>query len=131
MDKDQQKYLINGVEIWQPDKDLEWNYEKTYTEDSTRVISGVGHFTKLFTTQSFAYKATHVPVAEWTKISQMVITEELFDLYTWSPHFGRWMTHRCYVGKGSLVIGSLENGYESYSSISFNMVDNFPLEMQK
>lgn len=126
----QQKYLINGVEIWQPDQDLAWDYEKTYTQDSTRTEDGVGHFTKMFTIQSFAYQASHVPVAEWTKISQMIITEELFDLYTWSPHFGKWMTHRCYVGKGSLNIGTLEEGNESYSSISFNMVDNVPLERQ-
>lgn len=126
----QEKYKINGIEIWQPDKDLAWNYEKTYTADSGRTEDGVGHNTKMFTIQSFEYKATHVPVAEWTKISQMVIENEYFDLYTWSPHFGKWKTHRCYVGKGSLSIGTLENGYESYSSISFNMVDNIPLERQ-
>ena len=125
----QQKYLINGVEIWQPDQDLDWNYETTYTEDSTRTQDGVGHFTEMFTTESFAYQASHVPVAEWTKISQMIVGQK-FDLYAWNPHFGKWMTHRCYVGKGTLNIGTLEEGYESYSSISFNMVDIHPLERQ-
>lgn len=127
----QQKYLINGVEIWQPDQDLAWDYQKTYTQDSGRTQDGVGHFTKMFTIQSFAYRASHVPVAEWTKISQMIILEEYFDLYAWNPHFGKWMTHRCYVGEGTLNIGTLEEGNERYSSISFNMVDNVPLEKQK
>lgn len=126
----QEMYKINGVEIWQPDEELSWDYEKTYTKDSTRTDDGVGHFTKMFTTQSFAYQASHVPVAEWAKISQMIILEEYFDLYTWSPCFGKWMTHRCYVGKGTLKIGTLEEGNETYSSISFNMVDNIPLEKQ-
>lgn len=125
----QQKYLINGVEIWQPDQDLDWNYETTYTEDSTRTQDGVGHFTEMFTTESFAYQASHVPVAEWAKMAQMIIGRK-FDLYAWNPYFGRWMTMRCYVGKGTLNIGTLEEGHERYSSISFNMVDIHPLERQ-
>lgn len=125
----QKKYLINGVEIFQPDEDLGWDFETTYTADSTRTQDGEGHFTEMFTIESFQYQASHVPVAEWTKISQMIVGKK-FDLYTWNPHFGKWMTHRCYVGKGSLVIKSLEEDREHYSSISFNMVDNVPLEMQ-
>lgn len=125
----QQKYMINGVEIWQPDEDLEWNFETTYTEDSARTQDGKGHFTEMFTVQSFGYRASHVPVTEWKKISQMIVGQK-FDLYAWNPHFGKWMTHRCYVGKGSLNIGTLEEGYEKYSSISFNMIDINTLESQ-
>lgn len=125
----QQKYKINGIEIYQPDKDLGWDYETTYTSDSTRTQDGVGHFTEMFTTESFAYQASNVPVGEWSKMSRMIVGKK-FDLYAWNPHFGKWMTHRCYVGKGSLNIGTLEDGYEYYSSISFNMVDINPLEKQ-
>ncbi len=125
----QQKYKINGVEIWQPDRDLGWDFETTYTEDSTRMQSGGGVFTEMFTVESFAYQASGVPVDEWTKISQMIVGRK-FTLYAWNPHFGRWMNHRCYVGKGTLEIGTLEENYEKYSSISFNMVDILPLEMQ-
>lgn len=125
----QQKYKINNIIIWQPDKDLGWSYETTYTPDSTTTQDGVGHFTEMFTKESFSYSATHVPVAEWTKISRMIVGKK-FDLYAWNPHFGKWMTMRCYVGKGTLNIGNLEDGNESYSSISFNMVDLIPLEKQ-
>lgn len=125
----QEKYKINGIEIFQPDEDLGWDFETTYTEDSTRTQDGEGHFTEMFTVESFQYQASHVPVAEWTKISQMIVGQK-FELYAWNPHFGKWKTHKCYVGKGSLVIGTLENDYETYSSISFNMVDVKPLEKQ-
>lgn len=125
----QEKYKINGVEIWQPDQDLIWSFETTYTPDSTRTRNGEGHFTEMFTTESFAYQASHVPIAEWTKISKMVVGKK-FDLYAFNPHFGKWMTHRCYIGKGTLNIGTLEEDYEKYSSISFNMVDIKPLERQ-
>ena len=122
----QEMYKINGVVIFQPDSELGWNFETTYTPDSTRAQSGIGYFTEMFTTQSFAYQASHVPVEEWTKISQMIVGKK-FDLYAWNPHFGKWMTHRCYVGKGSLTIGSLEEDRETYSKISFNMIDVKPL----
>lgn len=125
----QQKYLINGIEIFQPDQDLSWNFETTYTEDSSRTQDGIGHFTEMFTTESFQYQASHVPVSEWSKMSRMIVGKK-FDLYAWNPHFGRWKTHRCYVGQGSLNIGTLEENGEYYSSISFNMVDINPLERQ-
>lgn len=124
----QKKIKINDTDIWQPDEDLAWDYETTYTPDSTRSQDGMGHFTEMFTTESFGYKASHVPVAEWSKISKMIIGKK-FDLYCFNPHFGKWMTHRCYVGKGSLSIKTLEDGQEKYSSISFNIVDIKPLEM--
>lgn len=122
-----EKYKINGIEIWQPDGDLGWDFETTYTPDSTRAANGTGHFSEMFTTESFSYQASHVPVSEWAKISKMIVGRK-FNLYAWNPHFGKWMTHRCYVGKGSLNIGSLEAGNERYSSISFNMVDINTLE---
>lgn len=125
----QQKYKINDVEIWQPDQDLAWNFETTYTEDSTRTQDGEGHFTEMFTTESFQYQASHVPVTEWSKISKMIVGKK-FNLYAWNPHFGKWRTHRCYVGQGSMNVGTLEEGCERYSSISFNMVDIKPLERQ-
>lgn len=124
----QQKITINNTEIWQPDEDLAWDFETTYTPDSNRTQDGMGHFTEMFTTQSFGYKASNVPVAEWAKISQMIIGKK-FDLYCFNPHFGTWMSHRCYVGRGSLSIKTLQKDTETFSSISFNAVDVKPLEV--
>lgn len=124
----QQKIKINNTEIWQPDTGLTWDYETTYTPDSSRSQDGMGHFTEMFTTESFGYKASDVPIAEWSKISKMIIGKT-FDLYCFNPHFGKWMTHRCKVGKNSLSIKTLEENYETHESITFNIMDLKPLEM--
>lgn len=123
----QDKYKINGIEIWQPDRDMTWNHETTYTPDSARTQDGKGHFTEMFTTESFSYQATSVPVAEVSKILRMIIGKK-YDLYTYNPYFGKWMTVRCYTGQGSITIGSLEENHERISSISFNAVDINTLE---
>ena len=123
----QNRVQINDSDIWQPDQDMDWNYETTYTPDSTRTQDGTGHFTEMFTIESFGYKASAVPVQEGTKILQKIVGKK-FDLFTWNPYFGKWMKHRCNVGEGSLSIGSLEEGGETYSSISFSAVDIKPLE---
>lgn len=39
--------MIDGIVIHQPDKDLQHSFVTTYSEDSVRVQSGVGHFTPL------------------------------------------------------------------------------------
>lgn len=123
----QEKIKINGVEIWQPDEELAWNYETTYTPDSTRSQDGEGHFTEMFTTESFAYSASNIPADEWSKISKMIVGKK-YDLWAWNPHFGKWMTMRCYTGQGSLNIKTLKSGEERHTSVSFNMVDIKPLE---
>ena len=126
----QKKILINGVEIWQPDEELGWNYETTYTNDSGNTQDGVGHITPMFTKESFSYPASKMPAAEASKILKLVVGKT-FSLYAWNPYFGKWMTMRCYVGKGSMNIKTLKEGDETMSNISFNMVDLIPLERQK
>lgn len=122
----QQKITIDGVEIWQPDADLEWNYETTYTSDSTRSQSGEGVFTEMFTTQSFAYAATDVPADEVKKLLQLVVGRK-FQLHCFCPYFGTWITATCYVGQGTLSVHTIEQGGERMSSVSFNMIDVHPL----
>lgn len=124
----QKKILINNTSIWQPDKDLAWNHETTYTPDSTRTQVGEGHFTEMFTTESFSYSGSNIPVPEVKKILQMIVGKK-YDLYAFNPYFGEWMTMKCYTGQGSLNIGSLKDGGERISSLSFNMVDLKPLEI--
>lgn len=126
---DQQKIMINNTVIWQPDADLEWSHETTYTPDSTRTQDGVGHFTEMFTTESLGYSGSDIPVNEVSKILQMIVGKK-YDLYAFNPYFGRWMTMRCYTGKGTLNIGTLEADGEKISTLSFNMIDINPLEKQ-
>ena len=125
----QEKIKINGELIYQPDEELLWSYETTYTPDSTRTLCGEGHFTEMFTTESFAYAASHMPTDEWAKLSRMIVGKK-YDLYAYNPHFGKWMTMRCYTGEGSLKVKTLTEGGERFASVSFSMIDVMPLEMQ-
>lgn len=122
----QERYKIDGVDIWQPDRDLAWDFETTYTADTTRTIQGNMIATPLFSVESYAYAASHVPVAECAKLLKLILARE-FELYAFSPYEGAWGTRRCYVGKGSLSVGSLEDNGEYISSVSFNMIPLAPL----
>lgn len=128
MDALQRKITIDGVEIWQPDMGLAWNYETTYTKDSTRVQSGEGHFSELFTVQSYGYKATGVPPEEVSKILQLVVGRK-FKLSCFCPYYNRWMTDTFYVGKGSLSLDSIVRDNEVSSDLSFNMISLDPLPL--
>ena len=103
-----QDYIkINNVVIRQPDENMGYNFETTYTEDSTRVQSGVGHFTAMFTVESFSYEATDVTIAEMSQILQLIAKGRNFTLHYFSPYYGTWRNDTFYVGKGSLSIGRL------------------------
>lgn len=123
----QKKYLINNTEIWQPDRDLGYDFATTFTEDSTRDMSGVGHFTPMFTVEKNSYSAKHVPIAEAAKILQLIVGGQRFSLYYFSPYYGEWRTDYFYVGQGNLTIGSLEDNGENISQLSFNMTGINPI----
>ena len=83
-----ERFTLNGQTIWQPDKDLGYSLETTYTKDSTRSQGGTGHFTPMFTVEQFAYTASNVPVAEVTKILQIIGKGKSFTLHAFSPYYG-------------------------------------------
>lgn len=123
-----QDYIrMNNVKIRQPDEGLGFEFETTYTEDSTRVQSGVGHFTPMFTVESFSYEASGVTVAEMKTILQIVAKGDYFTLHYFSPYYGAWRDDTFYVGKGSLDIGTLRADEELYDSLSFNMIGVNPI----
>lgn len=120
----QDRYKINGREIFQPDKDLSLAWETTYTDDSSRTQDGKGHFTPLFTVYQHGYSASHVPVAEATWIISVISTGAPFILHGWSPKYGEWRDINCYVGKSAdCTVGSLEDGKEYYTTFAFNATE--------
>ncbi len=123
----QNKYRINNTSIWQPDKDLGYSFATTFTEDSTRDMSGVGHFTNMFTVEQCSYSAKHVPIDEASKLLKLIAKGQPFELYYFSPYYGKWRTDRFYVGQGNLSIGTLEEDREKISQISFNMTGINPI----
>lgn len=123
----QDRIRINGNDIFQPDKGLGYAFETTYTEDSTRVQSGKGYFTPIFTVEQLSYTGTHVPQKEATKILRMVDKGKKFTLHYFSLHYGKWRDDQFYVGQGNLSIGSLEDGNEYLDTLTFNMTGVNPI----
>lgn len=116
-----ERFTLNGQTIWQPDKDLGYSLETTYTKDSTRSQGGTGHFTPMFTVEQFSYTASDLPVEEASKILRIVGKGKAFTLHAFSPYYGAWRDAPFYVGKGSLSIGSLAEDQKTISSLTFNM----------
>lgn len=120
----QDRYKINGREIWQPDKDISEAWETTYTEDSSRSQTGKGKFTPMFTTWQHQYSASNIPISEVTWMINVISTGKPFTLHTWSPRHGAWKDLKCYVGKSSdCTIGSLKEDEEIYKSFAFNATE--------
>ena len=118
---------INGIEIWQPDKGLQSNFETKYSSDSTRVQSGVMHATPLFTVEQFRYAATDIPVSDASVILQQVIKGNSFTLHYFSPYYGIWRDDTFRVERGQFSIGNLKEDEERLESLTFNMTGDNPI----
>ena len=119
---------INGVDIFQPDEDLGYAIETTFTEDSTRLQNGSANFVPMFTVEQLSYQATDIPIEKATEILQMVGKGESFTLHYFSVFYGGWRDGTFRVGKSNTIsIGSLEEGNEKLSTLSFNMTGDDPL----
>lgn len=118
----QEKIKINGIEIFQPDEGLSYDFETTYAEDSGRVQSGKMHASPLFTVEALGYEVTDIPVYDAAVILQQIATGKFFTLHYFSPYKNAWQDAKFYVGKGSLSIGRLTANEERISSLSFNMI---------
>ena len=123
----QDKIRINGIEIFQPDEGLKSSFETTYSEDSTRLQNGSANFVPLFTVEQFSYSATDIPAEEVSVILQQVIKGEAFNLHYYSPYYGSWRDGMFRVGQGQFDIGTLEDGGERISSLTFNMTGEEPI----
>ena len=123
----QEKIRINDIEIFQPDEGLKSSFETTYSEDSTRLQTGEANFVPLFTVEQFSYSASDIPVAEASVILQQIIKGEAFKLHYFSPYYGKWRDGMFRVGQGQFTIGTVEEGGEKLTSLSFNMTGEKPI----
>lgn len=123
-----ERYKMNGVSIYQPDKDMGYNFETTYSEGSNRTQFGKALLTPLFTVEQYSYEATNVPVEEANKILKMIVKGKTFNLYHWSLYHMAWRTDPFTVGKGSLNMGEVSPDYKIISKLSFNMTGVNPLD---
>lgn len=123
-----QEYIkMNGIKIKQPSENMEYNFETTYTSDTTRVQSGTLHSTPMFTVERLSYEAKNLSLYEMAQILQIIAKGVPFDLHYFSPYYGTWRTDKFYVGQGSLAIGRLTEDGEKYSGLAFNMIGVNPI----
>lgn len=118
---------VPWVNIKQPDEDMSYNFETTYTSDTTRTQDGGLHLSPMFTVEAFGYKASNVKPSEMHEILQIIATGGVFYVWYNSPYYGTWREGRFYVGKGSLNIGSWKESKEAYSSLTFNFIGVDPV----
>lgn len=123
----QDYYKINGDIIRQPDEGLTYNWETTYTSDSTRVQSGADHFTPMFTVQQFGYSASSLSLSELAGILKHIVKGKLFTLHYLNPVTGKWEDGQFRVAKGSLEVGRINVGAERCDNLSFNMTGKNPI----
>ena len=123
-----QDYIkLNGTVIRQPDEGLGYDFETTYTEDSTRTMNGTLYASAMFTVESFSYEATWLTQEEMRQILSVVAKGRPFTLHYLSPYYGAWRDGRFYVGKGSLSVGRWNEAEERYEKLSFNMIGVDPI----
>lgn len=122
----QDRYLFDGYDIVQPDKGLGYEFETTYSSDTTRIMSGGLHETALFTVEQLQFKASGVPLAKVAQLLQTVVGRR-FTFHYLSAYYGTWRTDTFYVGKQSLNIGEVREGTELIDEISFNIVGVNPV----
>lgn len=124
----QELIKFNNTVIAQPDEGLGFDFETTYTEDTTRVQSGVLHASPMFTVEAFSYENTRgLTVAEMRTILQIIAKGGRFTMRYFSPYYGQWRNDSFYVGKGSLSVGSLSADGERFDSLAFNIIGVNPL----
>lgn len=123
-----QEYIkINGTVIAQPDTGLGYDFETTYTEDTTRVQNGTLHLSPLFTVESFSYERGDLTKEQMTTILQLIAKGGSFTLHYFSPYYGIWRDDEFYVGKGSLKVGRLNEEDERFDGLTFNMIGVNPI----
>ena len=121
-------FKMNGQRVWQPDSAMAAAWETTATADSKRSQAGVDRITPMFTVEQYSYSASNVPVAEATKIIQMVIKGQKVLLHYWSVYHGGWRDGYFRVAKSqNVTIGTLVEGEEMYEKLAFNMTGVNPI----
>lgn len=123
----QDVFKINGITVAQPDEDLSYSWETTYTDDSTRTQTGAGHFTRMFTVESYTYKASALTASEAAQIMQQIVYGRSYTAHVFSPRLNCWCDIPCYTGKGSMSCKTWVSGGERFADLTFNMIGVNPI----
>lgn len=119
------KFKINGLDVYQPDKGLQYSIETTYNEDATRSTTGKLNLKRQFTIASIQYSAKNMPIAEATKILELVGLGKTFNLYYYDPFLGGWTSRKFYVGSANCTLQNLKT-LEETCDLDFTMTSVNP-----
>lgn len=123
----QNKIKFNDVDIFQPEKDVGYAWETTYTNDSGRVVSGKAHISPLFTVEAFTFNFKNIPTKEMSKILKIIAKGKSFKMHYFSPYYGEWRNDTFYVGQGDTTLGSLKEKDEVFSSVKIKATGVNPI----
>lgn len=116
------------VEIAQPDEELKFSWETTYSEDSGRSQTGENYVKPLFTVEAYSYSNTQgLTIKEVSTILKFIAKGKKFKVWHFSPYYGEWRSAEFYVGQGDMVLKRLKKGKEEYSELSFQLTGVKPI----
>ena len=116
------------IEIHQPERNIKWSEETTYTNDSGRVKTGKAVLTPLFTVERLDYNGTDLTITEVKDILQIIGRGKKYWCQYFSPYYGAWRIDEFYTSSNDISIDSLEENEENLSEVSFGMVGVNPLK---
>lgn len=118
----------NWVEIAQPDEELSFDWETTYSEDSGRAQTGENYVKPLFTVEAYGYTNTQgLTVKEVSTILKFIAKGKKFKMWHFSPYYGEWRSDEFYVGQGNITIKTLKKGEERLQGLSFQLTGVKPI----
>lgn len=123
----QNKIKINGIEIKQPDEDMKWSFETTYTSDTSRPQTGQLQLSPLFTVEAYEYTASRITPAELYTILQVIAKGGRFNFYRYSPYYNEWREDPFYVGQGNCTVRTLREGEESFKELTIQFTGINPI----
>lgn len=116
------------VTIAQPDQDLAFDWETTYSEDSGRSQTGDNYVKPLFTVEAYGYSNTQgLTPKEVSTILKFILKGKKFKMWHFSPYYGEWRSDEFYVGKGNLNLRSLKDKGENLTALSFQATGVKPI----
>ena len=118
-----QDYIkINGKVIAQPDQDgYTAVLATTSTEDSNRDMSLVMHNSPVGTVMGYDLKWTNLSLTEAAEILAEVVNKPSFTVHYLDILTGKWRDGEFYASNFNAPAATLEEGYERWNELSFNI----------
>ena len=120
--------MFNGVVIKQPDGDgYSANLATTSTDDSDRDMALGMHNTPIGTIAGYSLKWSYLTAAEMSQILKQVVNKGRFTAHYFDVLLGKWTDGEFYATNYNAPALCLEEGFEMWDELSFNIVGVNPV----